>query len=122
MADKPLACDVIVVDGGHDYEVAKADLQSMRAFARSPRHLLIMDDTPCVAYYCDGPNRAWRESRDFIKLYTIRQGKVADFGCTLSLQRIIKHSLYSKFHQQAFRHSRSAKSSELKFSSLTIFW
>ena len=64
---KMLSCDVIVVDGGHSYEVAIADLRNMRAFAGSPRHLLLMDDTPCVAFYCDGPGKAWRELRHIIK-------------------------------------------------------
>ena len=44
-----IACDIIVVDGGHKYGEAIADLRNMRAFARSPRHLLVIDDTPCVA-------------------------------------------------------------------------
>ena len=62
-----LSCDVIVVDGGHSYDVAIADLRNMRAFAASPRHLLLMDDTPCFAPYCDGPLKAWTELRAAVK-------------------------------------------------------
>ena len=64
---KMISCDVIVVDGGHSYDVAITDLRNMRAFAGSSRHLLLMDDTPCVAGYCDGPTKAWREMRNFVK-------------------------------------------------------
>ena len=62
-----LACDVIVVDGGHAYEIALADIKNMRAFAKSPRHLVIVDDAPCVAFYCDGPIKAMRELRQILK-------------------------------------------------------
>ena len=64
---KMLSCDVIVVDGGHTYEVAIADLRNMRPFARTSRHLLLLDDTPCVASHCEGPARSWREMRTVIK-------------------------------------------------------
>ena len=73
LSRRMLHCDVIVVDGGHNYGVAIADLRNMQAFVGSPRHLLLMDDTPCIAEYCDGPNKAWRELRNFIKPI---------FGCT----------------------------------------
>ena len=62
-----IACDVIVVDGGHDYEVAIADLRNMRAFARSSRHLLVIDDTPCMASWCVGPGKAWQAMRNVVK-------------------------------------------------------
>ena len=64
---KMLSCDVIVVDGGHTYDVTIADLRNMRPFAGSQRHLLLFDDLPCIASYHEGPGRAWRELRDFIK-------------------------------------------------------
>ena len=67
VSGKTLSCDVIVVDGGHSYEIAIADLRNMQAFAMSPRHLLLMDDMPCKAPYCLGPDRAWRELRNVIK-------------------------------------------------------
>lgn len=61
------ACDVIVVDGGHAYDVAFADLCNMRAFASTARHVLIFDDTPCDGDWCQGPTRSWRELRGVIK-------------------------------------------------------
>ena len=64
-SEKMLWCDVIVIDGGHSYDVAIADLRNMRAFARSPQHLLIMDDTPCTGHWCD-PARAWRDVRNIV--------------------------------------------------------
>ena len=62
-----ITCDLIIVDGGHDYEEAIADLRNMRAFARSPRHLLVIDDTPCMASWCVGPGKAWQAMRNVVK-------------------------------------------------------
>jgi hypothetical protein len=62
-----LSCDVIVLDGGHDYPIAVADLRNMRAFVTSPLNVVIMDDTPCVAFWCEGPTKAWLELRTHIK-------------------------------------------------------
>lgn len=62
-----MSCDVIVLDGGHDYPIAVADLRNMRTFVTSPLNVVIMDDTPCVAFWCQGPTKAWLELRTHIK-------------------------------------------------------
>ena len=61
-------CDVIVVDGGHTYDVAISDLRNMQLFATSQRHLLIVDDTPCAASYCTGPAKALKDLQDDVRL------------------------------------------------------
>jgi predicted O-methyltransferase YrrM len=43
--------DVIVVDGGHSYEVARADMINMRPLGNKDS-ILIVDDTFCTAVYC----------------------------------------------------------------------
>jgi hypothetical protein len=53
-------CDLAIVDGGHSYGVAKADLQNFRRMM-SPRHLIAIDDTPCDSSWCVGPTQAWTE-------------------------------------------------------------
>ena len=43
--------DVIIVDGGHSYDVARADVMNMRALGHKDS-ILIVDDTFCDAAYC----------------------------------------------------------------------
>ena len=50
-------CDIIVIDGSHQYDDALADLCNMRPGSRSPYHLLIVDDCPCL--------RCWHVVRAF---------------------------------------------------------
>ena len=54
-----LTCNLIVVDGGHGYVEAKADLRNFRNYADKHNHLLIVDDLP--ARYLQGIQLAWRE-------------------------------------------------------------
>jgi len=58
----PMKCDVIIVDGGHSYEVAIADLNNMRRFSKATTDLF-MDDLTCTAGWCEGPNKAWAEGK-----------------------------------------------------------
>jgi predicted O-methyltransferase YrrM len=44
--------DVAIVDGGHSYEVATADVINMRPLSRAETTILIVDDTPCQESYC----------------------------------------------------------------------
>lgn len=46
--------DIVIVDGGHTYDVAEADIRNMRALAACDA-VLIVDDTPCAAHYCVDP-------------------------------------------------------------------
>lgn len=55
-----IRCDLIIVDGGHSFEVATSDLSNLAKMA-SENALVSVDDTPCSASWCDGPNRAWAE-------------------------------------------------------------
>ena len=68
-----LYCDIIVVDGGHRYADAKADLDNFRAHARPERHLLIIDDHPTKVLA--GVRQAWEEE--------VRAGRIEEhFKCT----------------------------------------
>jgi hypothetical protein len=55
--------DLVFIDGGHDYEVASADLHNFRPMCHE-RTVVIMDDlTPWWAWG-EGPTRAWQEAID----------------------------------------------------------
>jgi predicted O-methyltransferase YrrM len=63
-ADQPF--DVIFIDGGHEYPIAKADLENCKRLAHK-NTLVMVDDivkrTDWVEYYNRGPNRAWEEAK-----------------------------------------------------------
>ena len=42
-----LKCDILVVDGGHDYEIAKTDLLNMQKMANRKGNIVLLDDWPC---------------------------------------------------------------------------
>jgi predicted O-methyltransferase YrrM len=68
--------DVIFIDGGHAYEVARDDLENCRRLGHS-QTLLLMDDTvrtrpEWVRGHNEGPNRAWLEC--------LTKNKVREFG------------------------------------------
>merc|ERR1719311_1240957 len=52
-------CNLIFVDGGHDYPVAVADLQNFMPMADPEYNIVMIDDVYCGMSYCQGPNVAW---------------------------------------------------------------
>lgn len=56
-----LKFDLIFVDGGHHYQVAKADLLNMRALA-TRETILVTDDLVPWKPWGVGPTRAWQEA------------------------------------------------------------
>jgi hypothetical protein len=55
-----LSCDVFFIDGNHDYEYARDDLNNVRKHMKKDGKI-IMDDVYCDAGYCEGPTKAWTE-------------------------------------------------------------
>ena len=39
-------CDLIIIDGGHSYETAMADVKNFKKMANPDHHIVIMDDMP----------------------------------------------------------------------------
>lgn len=58
--------DLLFIDGGHDYEVAKADLENCLRLAAHNDSWIIMDDTIYVPMwekdYSKGPTKVWIEA------------------------------------------------------------
>jgi len=69
-------CDLIVVDGGHDEVVAKADVAHFAALA-APVNRVVVDDTPCAVTWCMGPNSAWA---DALKTNLVSQIRSVNMG------------------------------------------
>lgn len=61
MQHPEVKCDLIYVDGGHDYAVALADLQNFKRMANPTHNVVLIDDTPCSSAFCQGPYMAWQQ-------------------------------------------------------------
>ncbi len=70
--------DLIFIDGGHDYKVAKADIINCKKLAHKDS-IVIMDDIvqSGLKSWNFGPNRAWGEE---VKHNSIIESKCEDYG------------------------------------------
>ena len=58
-AHPDLVCDLLIVDGGHSFQVARADLENMEKFANPDNNILVLDDHPGLK----GPEDIWAQLR-----------------------------------------------------------
>jgi predicted O-methyltransferase YrrM len=68
--------DVIFIDGGHDYEIAKTDMENCFHLAHKDT-IVVLDDTIFTQgweqFYTVGPTRTWREHVDQHKVIEINK-------------------------------------------------
>jgi predicted O-methyltransferase YrrM len=77
--------DIVIVDGGHTYEIAYADILNMKKLSHKDT-VLIVDDTVCEAYYC--VDKAFNDLRDQGVIEITEQIPLGD-GRGMSLARYI---------------------------------
>ena len=75
-AHPDLRFDLAFIDGGHDYEVARADVINMKAMCDEQTAVIIDDLTPWLKWG-KGPTRAWTEG---IEAGYIRQTEIFQDG------------------------------------------
>lgn len=69
-------CDIVFIDGDHNYDVPFLDIESLREMSHEST-LLLMDDLYCgQAYWCDGPSGGWHKA--------MRKGLLREFECFLN--------------------------------------
>ena len=73
--------DLFFIDGGHDYEVAKADIANTKALCTAQTAVVIDELTPWLERG-EGPTRAWTEAID---QGVVRQDQVFQDGKPVSV-------------------------------------
>jgi len=73
--NKDVKFDLIFIDGGHDYQIAKQDLENCRKLSHK-NTIVVIDDTiytkKLVTFWTIGPTKSWEEG--------IKNGIIAEFG------------------------------------------
>eukprot|EP01012_Entosiphon_sulcatum_P022879 TRINITY_DN2785_c0_g1_i1.p1 TRINITY_DN2785_c0_g1~~TRINITY_DN2785_c0_g1_i1.p1 ORF type:complete len:228 (+),score=22.00 TRINITY_DN2785_c0_g1_i1:20-703(+) len=74
-------CQILSIDGGHELDVAKADLSNFHAMADAAGHVATIDDTNCTSSWCGPVEQALAQfppARPVLKLSSQNQAR----GCT----------------------------------------
>mmetsp|Transcript_34976 Transcript_34976/g.48866 ORF Transcript_34976/g.48866 Transcript_34976/m.48866 type:complete len:302 (+) Transcript_34976:140-1045(+) len=84
-------CDLISIDGGHTEDIARADLWSMANLANRNFHVLLLDDTNCEGFWCNGPQAALEHHMGTGLVKIIAGITEENAGRGLSILQYIKH-------------------------------
>jgi hypothetical protein len=92
-------CDLMIVDGGHGYPIARSDLLNFALMAK-PDAILAIDDAPCAPSWCEGPQQAWDE---LVQHGCITAPKAVPMGPDrgFSYGRVASCSLFTEFESEA---------------------
>ena len=96
--DNPtVTCDLISVDGGHDFANAVADIENMQFFANPKFNILLIDDTNCDAHYCVD-----EAVREHLRRGTVKalDGWAIGAGRGVSVLTYSRHSLEFNSHER----------------------
>uniref|UniRef100_A0A7S2TZI9 Class I SAM-dependent methyltransferase n=1 Tax=Lotharella oceanica TaxID=641309 RepID=A0A7S2TZI9_9EUKA len=83
-------CDVLSVDGGHFEDIARADLWSMFNLANRNFHVLLLDDTNCEGFWCNGPIAALQHAMSLGLVRYIAGITEENVGRGLSILQYVK--------------------------------
>ena len=78
-------CDLVIVDGGHSYDVAKADLVNFKTLANPDHHIVVLDDNPGLP----SVTQAWNDAKALNMVTEI-------FTCSAAEKRGFSVGLYNK--------------------------
>lgn len=121
--------DVLIVDGGHSYEVATKDVLNMKKLSH-PDTIVIIDDTPCNAPYCINKVISEQEASGLIqvdKVFSVDQNRgflFASYIKTLKIHFIwvqpylgdeISNEKEEQVERMASRWTNGVKKSKLYF-------
>ena len=76
LSEPDFRCDIIIIDGGHTYPVAKADMDNFRSLAVPGHTLVVLDDYPSSMFPFAYIGKVWWEE-------TVQSKVISDlFSCT----------------------------------------
>lgn len=58
-ANPDIKCNVLFIDGGHEFHQASTDIANFAKLADPGHHVVMADDATCSSWYCWGPTLAW---------------------------------------------------------------
>ena len=82
-----LTCDIVLVDGGHTYEVTRDDIANFGKLATPDHTLLVLDDYPSTMFDDQSIGRAWREALAAGFIRPLFQCSVGNRGFSLGYYR-----------------------------------
>lgn len=91
-------CDLLFIDGGHDYDIAKADIENFKPLARKDS-LVIMDDSNMGEV-----EQAWNETMD-AGLIEEHERNLESSSCEGVVENVVNGILEKWSHIHTYMHA-----------------